>query len=69
MKHYFSKVVDLMDKIVQPSAVTDIQIEWQNLKSTDDIDETFRNEHGPSKIGALFNGRRVTAYAFVDKPL
>lgn len=60
------KCRDLMDKILQPAAITDIKIEWQNMIELKDEDESFSYLQSPSKIGALFNGRRITAYAFCD---
>lgn len=51
------KCVDLMDKCQQPNAVSDIRIEWQNMANKPD------GVQAPAKIGALFNGRRIVAYA------
>jgi poly [ADP-ribose] polymerase 2/3/4 len=51
------KVQDIMDKMGQPAAVNNIKIEWQNFNET--------IEHAPAKINALFNGRRVVAYALI----
>ena len=51
-----SKCLDLIDKMKQPAAVKDIKIEWQNMNG---------NVQAPASIGSLFNGRRVTAYAFI----
>lgn len=54
------KCQDLIDKIQQPAAVKNIRIEWQNFEKN--LDE---NDQAPSRIKALFNGRRVVAYGFV----
>ena len=55
------KIIDLIDKVAQPPAVKDIKIEWQNFD-----DKNIYNVQAPSIINALFNGRRVVAYAFVE---
>jgi hypothetical protein len=60
------KVCDLMDKITQPVAISDIRVEWQNMIEKKDKDDAFSYLQSPSKIPALFNGRRITAYAFCD---
>ena len=51
------KILDMLDKISQPPAVDQIKIEWQNFSES--------AEYAPSKIGSLFNGRRLVAYAFI----
>lgn len=61
-----SKLVDLFDRVKQPPALTDIHIEWQNMRPATDTGDDVSNVQAPSTIGALFNGRRVVAYAFVD---
>ncbi len=60
---WHEKVLDLMDKVAQPAAISDIKIEWQNF---DTEREDIENIQAPATINALFNGRRVVAYAFVQ---
>jgi hypothetical protein len=55
------KITDLMDKIQQPNAVSNIKIEWQNYEN-----DSENNDQAPSRFHALFNGRRVVAYGFVN---
>jgi len=55
------KITDLMDKLQQPNAVSDIKIEWQNYEN-----DSENNDQAPSRFHALFNGRRVVAYGFVN---
>lgn len=52
------RILDLVDKMSQPSAIKDVRIEWQNFR-----DESLQ---APAKINSLFNGRRLVAYSFVD---
>lgn len=53
---WLEKINDLMDKVKQPPAINDIKIEWQNFNQTQN---SFDYCQAPSKITALFNGRRV----------
>lgn len=57
------KIEDLMDKIQQPTALSDIYINWQNFSQIND--ENFDYNYAPNKINCLFNGRRVLAYGFM----
>ncbi|CAF0733970.1 unnamed protein product [Brachionus calyciflorus] len=58
------KIHDLMDKIQQPPAISNIKIEWQNYRDQHDSD-SFDYCYAPNKINCLFNGRRVVAYGFI----
>ncbi|RNA13259.1 poly [ADP-ribose] polymerase 4-like [Brachionus plicatilis] len=59
------KIEDLMDKIEQPAALSDIRIEWQNFDQTNIDQDTFDYNYAPKQINCLFNGRRVLAYGFM----
>ena len=55
---WLDKLNEIMDKCIQPAAVKNIKIEWQNYDS--------KSIQAPAKINALFNGRRVVAYGFIS---
>ncbi len=58
------KLLDIMDRTLQPTAVNGIKIEWQNMVQEDL--ESFQNIQAPKQLDALFNGRRLVSYAFVE---
>ena len=56
------RVLDLLDKTRQPHAVSNVAIEWQNFVDGESL-------QAPRKIDAVFSGRRIVAYGFVDNCL
>lgn len=56
------RVLDLLDKTRQPHAVSNVTIEWQNFRDGESM-------QAPQKIDAIFSGRRLVAYGFVQNCL
>ena len=61
------KVNDLMDKVSQPSAISQVSVDWIRHKSdTEENTDESKKLQAPLNINGLFNGRRLVIYAFVD---